>query len=143
MKLAFYLKHYLLTDIAVLVIAGCLIGASGVVFAKEGTTDLTRRDRVLNHFDKNDDGTLGDREKAYARHQYNQVDRNDDDQLSKRERVYNRVDKNNDGAIGDREKAYAKRTHNRVDRNDDGQISKRERKVTRHVKHRKQNSRSN
>ncbi len=86
MKLAFYIKHFLLKDITALVIVACLIGASGVVFAGEDTTDLTRRDRVLNHFDKNDDGTLGAREKAFVKHKYNRVDRNDDGRLSKRER---------------------------------------------------------
>lgn len=115
MKIKTYFKCYFLTDLIVAAVIFGLIAVSTAVFAEDGTDELTRRERVLERFDRNNDGELGAREKKHAIN------------------VHERLDRNDDGRVSRKEWKYGKKLHNRADRNNDGHVGKGERRAARNA----------
>lgn len=88
MKINAYIKKYLKDDLIILAITASIIFVPGKVMAQdEGHEHRPVNQRVLNHFDKNGDGTLNNREAYHARQFHQRIDRNDDGRIGPRERV--------------------------------------------------------
>lgn len=95
-----------------LIVAGAIVAATVAGVAPAQADDRSsRRDRVVERFDRDGNGDLGPRERMAAW------------------RTHDRADRNDDGRIGARERAAAARAVDRADRNDDGRIGVRERAI--------------
>jgi len=134
MKTNTYIKRYLKDDLIILTIIGALI----IIPAKANAQDEDPesrpfQQRILNHFDKDGDGALNDREAYHARQFYKRwkeshdsVERPDvrpdrvrPDVRPDSDRVRDirqRIDRNNDGRIGPRERGNARRIQARRNR---------------------------
>ena len=68
MTIKSYMKNYLKFDVVVFVLIGAFFISPDDVMAQDDTDELRpKQERILNHFDKNGDGVLNDREKYHAR----------------------------------------------------------------------------
>ena len=125
MKTKTYIKKYLKDDLIILAIIGAITFVPGKVMAQDEDQELRpAKQRILNHFDKDGDGALNDREAYHARQFYNRwkeshdsVERPDVRPDSDRVRdIRQRIDRNNDGRIGPRERVNARRIQARRNR---------------------------
>ncbi|MGK0298430.1 MAG: hypothetical protein ACI9XC_002052 [Gammaproteobacteria bacterium] len=82
-------RRNFISNLATGLVIGSLFAASSLVSAQD--TDNPRRERLLERFDRNDNGSLGPRERR---------------QVSE---FQDRLDRNNDGRIGNRERRTARR----------------------------------
>jgi len=134
MKTKTYIKKYLKDDLIILAIIGAITFVPGKVMAQDEDQELRpAKQRILNHFDKDGDGTLNDREAYHARKFYSRWKENHDsverpdvrpdrvrpDVRPDSDRVKDmrqRIDRNNDGRVGPRERVNARRIKARRNR---------------------------
>ena len=68
-----YIKRFLKDDIIILTIIGALITVPAKADAQDEEQELRpKHERILNHFDKNGDGTLNDSRGPYHARQFHQ-----------------------------------------------------------------------
>jgi hypothetical protein len=77
-------RRKLINNLATGFIIGSLFTASSLVAAED--TDNSHRERLLERFDRNDNGSLGPRERQQASDLRERLDRNDDGRIGARER---------------------------------------------------------
>jgi len=111
-----YIKKYLIEDIILLAVFGTIVFLPPEIMAQDTNTELRpKHERIINHFDKDGDGTLNDREAYHARHFYNRWKQSQGSNDRPRD-IRPRFDRNNDGQIGPRERANARRIQARRNR---------------------------
>ena len=116
MKTKNNIKKYIKSDLMILAIVGSLMSVPTMVNAQDEDQELRPfQQRILNHFDKNGDGVLNDREAYHARHFYNRWKQSQGNNDRPRD-LRRRIDRNNDGRIGPRERANARRIQARRSR---------------------------
>lgn len=123
MKTKAYIKRYLKDDLILLAVFGAIVFLPPELMAQEDEQELRpKHQRILNHFDKDGDGTLNDREAYHARKFYQRwkegqgsdvrPDRVRPDTRPDVDRVRDvrrRIDRNNDQRISPRERFNARR----------------------------------
>ena len=154
MTIKSYMKNYLKLDVVLFVIIGAFFISPDDVMAQDDTDELRpKQERILNHFDKDGDGVLNDREKYHARkaiarkkHNNDETDVRPDRRRPHDRRItdHARPDRVRD-ARSDRVRDFRSdrpsdvrpdrvRDYRRLDRNHDGELNRGERVSARRIK---------
>lgn len=147
MNIKAYIRNYLKIDVILLAIIGAFFVTPDQAMAQDETDELRpKQERILNHFDKDGDGMLNDREKYHARkaiarkkHNNNGTDvRPDRRRPHDRRPEVDRTDRRiTDHARPDRVRDVRPdrvRDYRRLDRNHDGRLNRGERQSAKRIK---------
>ncbi len=116
MKTKAYIKRHLKEDLILMAVFGAIVFLPPELMAQDSDQELRpKHQRILNHFDKDGDGQLNDREAYHARHFYNRWKQSQGSNDRPRD-IRRRIDRNNDGRIGPRERVNARRIQARRNR---------------------------